>query len=74
VDVFREVQAGMKAPGSSGWWEQAEAELTPEQWTALLEAAAARDISHRAIAIVLGQWGHDVTVAQVGHWRRTHVG
>ena len=71
--MFREVQASMKAAGTSGWWEQAEAELTPEQWTALLEAAASRDISHRTIATVLRQWGHDVTYGQVGHWRRNYA-
>jgi hypothetical protein len=38
--------------------------------------AAARDprISHRAIALVLQGWGFAASVAQVGHWRRTHVG
>jgi len=57
-----------------GWWVQAESELTVEQWGSLVDAAAARDISHRTIATVLRQWGIEVTPGQVGHWRRTYAG
>jgi hypothetical protein len=71
MNEFREAQQTMKAPGMDGWW--ARADLTDSQWADLLEAAHARDISHRAIATVLGKWGVQVTPAQVGHWRRTHV-
>jgi hypothetical protein len=39
-----------------------------------MDAARSRGISHRAISIVLGNWGFDVSAAKVGHWRRTHVG
>jgi hypothetical protein len=40
-----------------------------------VDAGKDRRISHRVISIVLGQWGFEVTPAQVGHWRRSqHVG
>jgi len=72
VDEFLEAQQAMKTPGMDGWW--ARADLTDDQWKSLLDAAQAREISHRAIATVLAKWGVQVTAAQVGHWRRTHVG
>jgi hypothetical protein len=73
-DEFRETQAGIKGPGLSGWWERVIPQLDEVQAEALMQAAESRDISHRTIAVVLGRWGFDVSPAQVGHWRRTHVG
>lgn len=73
VDVFREAQAALKPPGQTGWWTRAEQQLDVEQWDALVEAAWSPEISHRAIATVLRQWGIDVTPGAVGHWRRNRV-
>ena len=73
MNVFREVQEENKGPGTVGWWEKVVPELDEDRRNDLLDAARSRDISHRTIAVVLGRWGFDVTVAQVGHWRRTHV-
>jgi hypothetical protein len=73
-DEFREVQSGLKGPGTVGWWEHVLPELDEVQAEALAQAAESREISHRTIATVLGKWGFEVTAAQVGHWRRTHVG
>ena len=73
-DEFREVQAGKKGPGTTGWWETVLPQLDAIQREALLQAATELSLSHRTISIVLGRWGFDVTPAQVGHWRRTHVG
>ena len=73
MDEFLEAQQSMKAPGMDGWWTRARTVLSDDQWGSLLDAAASRDISHRAIATVLGKWGVQATPAQVGHWRRTHV-
>jgi hypothetical protein len=72
-DEFREVQTGLRGPGTVGWWENVIPSLDEVQSGALMEAAASRDISHRTIATVLGRWGFEVSAAQVGHWRRTHV-
>jgi hypothetical protein len=73
VDEFLAVQAGKKRPGVAGWWEQVIPALTDKQADDLVEAARNPAIAHRTISIVLGQWGHAVTDAQVGHWRRNHV-
>jgi len=73
VDEFLAVQAGQKGPGTFGWWDRVIPELTGEQQASLEQAANNRDISHRTISIVLGRWGHKVTPAMVGHWRRNHA-
>ena len=73
MDEFREAQRTLKGPGMSGWWEDVLPRLSGEQETALLDAAADRTISHRAIKVVLDRWGFSVTLAQIGHWRRTYV-
>ena len=72
-DEFVQVQTGLKGPGTSGWWEDVLPRLDEVQTEALMQAAKSRHISHRTIATVLGRWGFEVTQAQVGHWRRTHV-
>jgi len=74
IDEFAEVQAALKGPGTAGWWERVLPELDPERLDALMRNAADRTISHRTISVVLDRWGYPVTVAQVAHWRRTHVG
>lgn len=74
VDEFVEAQSSLKGPGTAGWWDRVLPELTAEQSESLHAAAADRNISHRAISIVLGKWGFKVSPAMVGHWRRTHVG
>ena len=73
MDEFEQVQARTK-PGVDGWWDRVLPELTPEQTEKFERAVASRSISHRTISIVLGQWGFDVSPAQVGHWRRSRVG
>lgn len=73
MDEFRAVQSELKRPnGYRAWWETAD--LTGDQRESLLAAGADPTISHRAIHIVLRRWGVDVTIGQVGHWRRTHMG
>lgn len=74
MDEFRLAQDGMRPPGVTGWWERIPTTLDEDRQTQLVRAAADPTISHRAICLVLRQWGLDVTMAQVGHWRRTHVG
>jgi hypothetical protein len=73
VDEFAEVQAGQKRPGVDGWWERVLPVLDAGQLERLMAAAADRTISHRTVSVVLGQWGHDVSCAQVAHWRRNRV-
>lgn len=73
MDEFRHAQSGMRGTGVRGWWERLPEALTDDQRDMLMRAAADPTISHRAIVIVLGQWGLTVTMAQVGHWRRTYV-
>jgi hypothetical protein len=73
VREFLNAQANIRGPGTAGWWDRVIPELDDTQRESLMEAAKASQISHRAIAVVLGTWGHPVTAAQVGHWRRTHV-
>ena len=72
-DDFREVQSQYRGPGIAGWWNDLIPLLTDDQAEALKQAATDRTISHRTISIVLRRWGHEITVAQVGHWRRNHV-
>mgnify|MGYP001146198674 CR=1 FL=1 len=48
--------------------------VTDQQKADLEAAGAGPTISHRAIHIVLKSWGCEVTVGQIGHWRRTHIG
>ncbi|HEY7821562.1 MAG TPA: hypothetical protein VIG24_01950 [Acidimicrobiia bacterium] len=73
MDEFLEVQAELKGPGSLGWWDEVIPTLTDQQRESLMQAAQSKVISHRAISVVLGKWGHEVTPAKVGHWRRTYV-
>ena len=73
MNEFEQAQAAVKKPGVAGWWEQL-ANLDESQRQSLDDAAKSSNISHRAIATVLTGWGVPVTVAQVGHWRRTHAG
>lgn len=73
MDEFRQVQSELKRPnGYRAWWELLE--LTPEQRESLMTAGADPTISHRAIYIVLQRWGCQVTLGQIGHWRRTQLG
>lgn len=74
MDDFRTLQMSMRSSGCAGWWEDVIPQLDEKRHEDLLGAAADRHISHRVISIVLGQWGFDVSAAQVGHWRRNHVG
>ena len=72
MNEFEQAQANVKGPGVDGWWVQLDT-LTDDRRQSLMDAARSSTISHRAIATVLTGWGVPVTVAQVGHWRRTHV-
>lgn len=73
MDEFAQVQSELKRPnGYRAWWETLN--ISDEQREQLLAAGANRAISHRAIHIVLQRWGCDVSIGQVGHWRRTHMG
>ena len=74
MDEFLQAQESLKGPGIVGWWVAVFDALDVDRASSL--SAAARDprISHRAIKTVLRQWGFEVTVAQVGHWRRNYVG
>jgi hypothetical protein len=74
VDEFAEVQANLRPSGTVGWWDKVLADLDDRQVESLMNAARSKEITHRTIATVLGRWGFEVSVAQVGHWRRTHVG
>ena len=73
LSEFFEVQVQSGRPGTAGWWEQVLPYLDEERVNSLYAAARSREISHRTIAVVLGQWGYEVTAQQVGHWRRNHV-
>ena len=73
VDEFLKVQAELKGPGTTGWWDEVIPALTDQQRESLMQAAESKAISHRAISIVLGKWGHAVKPGMVGHWRRTYV-
>ena len=73
MDEFAEVQASLKGPGMAGWWETVLPELDDGQLGRLLAAAEDATISHRTISVVLGKWGHPVTISQVAHWRRNRV-
>ena len=73
MDEFRKAQEGLKRPnGYRAWWELLD--ITDEQRESLMAAGSDPTISHRAIFIVLERWGCQVTIGQIGHWRRTHLG
>ncbi len=71
MDEFKQAQRELRKGGRSGWWDNTD--MGADQWSLLIDAARNPKISHRAIATVLNRWGVEVTVAQVGHWRRSHV-
>ena len=73
LDEFRKVQSSLGTPGVRGWWERARPVLSDEQWESLMAAGRDWSISHRAISVVLSDWGVKVSPQQVGHWRRTQV-
>lgn len=73
MDEFEAAQARLRRPhGYAAWWERLD--LPPERHEQLMAAGSNPAISHRAIYIVLRDWGCDVTLGQIGHWRRTHLG
>jgi hypothetical protein len=73
MEEFREAQSRLKRPsGYKAWWETLD--LTEQQREDLMAAGADSSISHRAILIVLQDWGHKISLGQIGHWRRTHLG
>ena len=72
MDEFEQVQSAVKA-GTRGWWEDVMPRLSEKQLEDLERAAGSRSISHRTISTVLNRWGFEVTIAQVGHWRRNYV-
>lgn len=73
MDEFTEAQAHLRAPnGYKAWWELLA--MSDEQRESLFAAGRNPNISHRAIHVVLQRWGFEVTIGQVGHWRRTHLG
>jgi hypothetical protein len=74
VDEFLAEQESRRGPGTTGWWDEVLPQLDAEQTESLYGAARTRSISHRTISVVLGRWGFRVSAAQVGHWRRNHVG
>lgn len=57
--------------GSRSWYVKVAGQLSDEQREALDAALVNPDIGQRAISVVLKRWGHQVSVGQVGHWRRT---
>lgn len=67
---FHEVQSTLRRSGVESWYTRLSRVLTPEQKQALDEALADKSITPRAIAIVLGKWGFNVTQSQVSHHRR----
>jgi len=73
VDEFEQAQAQSARPGTVGWWDRVMPNLTGEQVESLNRAAGNPAISHRTISVVLGNWGHEVTPAMVGHWRRNYA-
>lgn len=70
---FEEAQAAFSRPGTNGWWERVIPQLSDQERADLMAAAASSSISHRAIAMVLTNWGYPVSYQQVGHWRRNYV-
>ena len=73
MDEFRRAQSELKRPnGYRAWWQTLN--ITDQQRADLEAAGADPTISHRAIHIVLQSWGCEVTIGQIGHWRRTHMG
>lgn len=72
MDEFAAVQASIGKTGVPGWWEKFD--FSDEQMERLRAAGQNPSISHRAISIVLGNWGYKVSPQQVGNWRRTVLG
>jgi hypothetical protein len=68
IEEFVEAQATLRKGGPRWWWD--EAPLNDVQREAVLQAFARPDVSDRAVRIVLGNWGVNVTLAQVAHLRR----
>lgn len=68
-----EAAAAAIRPGVRIWYDSVAQELDPEKRSSLDAALLARHISHAAISAVLRNWGHSVTAAQVGHYRRERV-
>ena len=73
VDEFEQAQQESSKPGTVGWWDRVMQNLTAEQVESLNRAAGNPAITHRTISVVLGNWGHQVTPAMVGHWRRNYA-
>lgn len=68
IDRFLEVAATLPKGGMKPWWEKIG--LSAEQSAQLAAAAAHPDITGRAIQIVLREWGHDIKLSSIAHYRR----
>ena len=70
LDDFDNAQAELKGPGYLSWYERIRPDLTGEQAEALDEALRHPKYTAKAIAKVLGEWGHDVGHEKVARYRR----
>lgn len=53
------------------WYDRVTLDLSDERKASLDEALATRDITNRAIALVLERWGFTVKENTIGMWRRS---
>jgi hypothetical protein len=72
ISVFRQAQQSLHRGGMKGWWQTVH--LEPDQWQAIDAAIEDPHITDRAIQIVLKDWGVEVNVNQVSHYRRRKNG
>ena len=68
LERFLEAQKTLPKGGHRWWWEHCG--LSDDQRAAVKEALVRPDVSDKAVQIVLGEWGVQVTRQQVGHLRR----
>lgn len=68
IDRFLQVTAELPKGGAKPWWERLQ--LTAEQSDQLRAALLHPMVTDRAVQVVLREWGHDVKLSSVGHYRR----
>lgn len=68
IDRFLQVAAELPKGGVKPWWERLG--LDEQQADQLRAALTHPMVTDRAVQIVLREWGHEVNLSSIGHYRR----
>jgi hypothetical protein len=68
IDRFIEIAATLPKGGVRPWWDKLG--LDPDRQESLREAILHPEVTDRAVQLVLREWGHEIKLSSIGHYRR----